>query len=805
MKTKSIRSFSQGGTSNVCNGANAVIKEYNKEEFVKTCIEYLSSEDKHCYIQKGKGQNAKNYCSTIISFDIEVSSIKLKNGNKVSVPYIWQIAIQDYVFYGRKFDDIEEMFNTLSYIFEANENNLVIVWVHNLAYEFAFIKKYFKWLDVFSLTVNKPIRATTSTGLQFRCSYALSGMALKDIDTKIVTKMVGDLDYYAIRHENTPLTDKEMKYAINDVLVVVEYLTNQINGLYEGDITKLPMTKTGAVRRYVRDIVKPIGAKNAYTDLMEDLTVGYDEYITLHQAFAGGFTHANANYVGKKLTNVASADISSSYPAVLCTEKFPMSKGRKVYIKREDGEYDWDLFETLNSEGLTVFRIKMFNVESKFNFEHILQYAKCYARKKTVVDNNRIVSAEELCTVMTSVDFEQFLKFYYVEYIEVEYVYYYEADYLPRDLLLSILQLYSDKTILKGIKGKELEYNLKKSNLNSVYGMMVMNIVKPDVIFNDETDEYEFAQLDVKNATEAESRAIYDILTTTYSYRPRKDETEEELINRLGSEVYEIIKKVDSYNSDKSRFLFYPWGVFVTSYARQRLQNFILMTRNDHVYSDTDSDKFLHVENHLIDIDNFNKDIDNKVVKVCNALNIPKVLFYPKDKDGNVHPLGYLDYETKHYKDGTYQMFKTLGAKRYLYSASRKNKKGEWEDVLELTCAGVNKESGAKFIKYKYIKDKVSSKKEGRPIWKCDDVLRENPFDFFDFNMNVPAQLSGKLASQLHGEWEGNVTDYLGNTCWCKVKSGIYMEPAPFRLKIEESFSRYLKNAEARVAMLSEI
>ena len=31
MKTKSIRSFSQGGTSNVCNGANAVIKEYNKE------------------------------------------------------------------------------------------------------------------------------------------------------------------------------------------------------------------------------------------------------------------------------------------------------------------------------------------------------------------------------------------------------------------------------------------------------------------------------------------------------------------------------------------------------------------------------------------------------------------------------------------------------------------------------------------------------------------------------------------------------------------------------------------------------
>lgn len=806
MITKSIRDYSQGSSVNTCHGDKAIIKEYNRDEFIKTCRMYLkSNEDKHCYIRKGKGESAKNYCTTIISFDIEASSIKLKNGEKVGLPYIWQIAIQDYVFYGRHFADIEEMFNILAYEFDAGPTNLLIVWVHNLTYEFAFIKRYFKWLDVFSLNVNKPIRATTSTGIQFRCSCALSGLALENVNTTVVSKMVGDLDYYLIRHELTPLTDKELKYAINDVLVVVEYITQQINGLYEGDITKLPMTKTGAVRRYVRDIVKPFGVRNAYTDLMNELTVGYDEYITLHQAFAGGFTHANYNFVGKVLNNVASADISSSYPAVLCMEKFPMSKAKKVYIKKEDGSYDWDLFERLNNEGLTVFRIKMFNVESRYEFEHILQYAKCYAKKKTVVDNNRVVSADELCTVMTSVDFEQFLKFYYVEFIEVEYVYYYEAEYLPRDLVLSILQLYSDKTVLKGVVGKELEYNLKKTNLNSVFGMMVMNIVKPEVLFNDETDEYEIVKLDVKSATEKELHAMYEILTNTYQYRPKKDEDEKALIKRLGSEVYEIIKKVDNYNSDKNRFLFYPWGVFVTSYARQRLQDFILLTRNDHVYSDTDSDKFLNVDHHLGDIETFNRNIDDKISRICSELNIPKSLYYPKDIKGIAHPLGYLDYETEHYKGGTYRMFKTLGAKRYLYSAIVKNKKGEWEEKLELTCAGVNKKSGANFIKYKFVKDKEKSRQEGRPVWKSDDILRDNPFDFFDFNMSVPAQLSGKLSSQYHGEWESEVTDYLGNVCMCKVKSGIYMEPAPFKLKLEESFGRFLKNAEARVAMLSEM
>ena len=84
--------------------------------------------------------------------------IEAEYSDETLIKYIKNSIIEgkeykDWFVLGRSNAQVEEMFNTLSYIFEANENNLVIVWVHNLSYEFAFIKKYFKWLDVFSLVL----------------------------------------------------------------------------------------------------------------------------------------------------------------------------------------------------------------------------------------------------------------------------------------------------------------------------------------------------------------------------------------------------------------------------------------------------------------------------------------------------------------------------------------------------------------------------------------------------------------------------------------------------------------------------
>ena len=47
--------------------------------------------------------------------------------------------------------------------------------------EFQFIRKYFHFIDVFSIDERKPIYAVTNKGIEFRCSYILSGYKLEKV------------------------------------------------------------------------------------------------------------------------------------------------------------------------------------------------------------------------------------------------------------------------------------------------------------------------------------------------------------------------------------------------------------------------------------------------------------------------------------------------------------------------------------------------------------------------------------------------------------------------------------------------
>ena len=62
----------------------------------------------------------------------------------------------------------------------------------------------------------------------------------------------------------------------------------------------------------------------------------------------------------------------------------------------------------------------------------------------------------------------------------------FEKAYLPKDFVLSILTLYKDKTELKGIESKYMEYMIAKENLNSCYGMCVTDICRDEISYNKE-------------------------------------------------------------------------------------------------------------------------------------------------------------------------------------------------------------------------------------------------------------------------------------------------------------------------------
>ena len=81
-----------------------------------------------------------------------------------------------------------------------------------------FICNLFSWKNVFATDLRKPLYALTTNGVEFRCSYFLSGYNLETLAKNLtkykIKKLVGDLDYSLIRHEKTPLNENEIQYLL---------------------------------------------------------------------------------------------------------------------------------------------------------------------------------------------------------------------------------------------------------------------------------------------------------------------------------------------------------------------------------------------------------------------------------------------------------------------------------------------------------------------------------------------------------------------------------------------------------------
>lgn len=658
-------------------------------------------------------------------FDIETSSFYdgLVNGepNKVALMYEWTFNINNKIIVGRTIEDyinaIKELHN---YIYISKEN-LFPIYVHNLAYEFQFIKHYFRWAKVFANKKRKPIYAITEDGLWFRCSYFLSGYNLSTLGKNLTKykaqKMVGDLDYSKIRTPITPINRKEYRYNALDTVVVVNYIKEKMEEC--GNIYNIPNTKTGYVRRYCRNetITKrdskgrlTNSARN-YRDIIKCLTLDMDTYKLLKDAFMGGFTHANKKYVDKHLYNVSSIDFTSSYPYVMCSSYFPMSTpiNRKCTTEKE--------LKELCDKFCCIIHIKFKNIEPKLLYDSPISKHKCKSIKGEVLNNGRVLQAEELEIVCTELDFITYDEFYEWESLEIISVHTMYRALLPKEFIFAILNLYKTKTELKGVKGKEKEYLSSKEQVNASYGMTVTDILKDSFDFLEEWEEVE----------------------------------------NMSDEM-----KIERYNKASNRFLYYPWGIWVTAHARRNLFTGIKEFGDDYIYSDTDSIKCLNIEKHKKYIDEYNANCINKLKDMCDLYSIPYDYIMPKSNKGIEYPLGVWDYE------GTYSDFKTLGAKRYIFK-----KDGVWQ----ITCAGLGKEQGMKYLK-----------------------TLGSPIDFFKDNLTVPASYTGKNThTYIDVPKSGTVTDYLGNEYKYSVKSGVHLEPAEFTLSFEKNFRLLLQSEQTRL------
>lgn len=594
---------------------------------------------KHPMIYKKRSRNATYTSDTIYTFDIEVSNLFYINNQwcvfddsiskeeytkikKSSLPYIWQFGINDNVYYGRNFLDFEEVLKTIS---DAETHK--IIWVHNLSYEFQFLLNIFigKYTieNMISRDVRKPIAFTIKElNISFRCSYMLTNLSLKNASLEYTDiEKLDTLNYDdVIRTPYTDLTDDELKYCEYDILCLYEIIKHFKNEYKH--LVLIPYTSTGIVRTEFKQHVDYY-----YIREQQELVPTPQLYMRLWLCFSGGYTHANVLNANRTFRNIPihSYDIASSYPYTLCCEKLPSSPFLKCPVNQ---------FNKNKNRGYIAL-VKFKGIHHKL-YNHYMQVSKCIDAIGLINDNGRVCSCDSCKMWLTMIDFELIMQCYKIDSYDVLECYSCKMSYLDERVIKFILQLYGNKTKLKGIPEKESIYRRDKGMLNSIYGMAVSNPLN-------QSSNFENGQW-----------------------------TRETLNDSF------INKKIEEMQKSFSTLLYYAVGVFVTAYSRKHLLEVLFKIDKDVIYCDTDSIKFKNIHDDVFK--EYNKTVDDKyleVIKKYPSISIDD--FKPVDKFGKCHPIGYFEKETD---EKGLDEFKTLGAKKYVYREHGK---------LKMTLAGVSK------------------------------------------------------------------------------------------------------------------
>ena len=620
------------------------------------------------------GGKKRRYIGITTAFDIETT---LLDDIQQSVMYIWQWQFgTDFTVIGRTWD---ELINLQKRVKEAlPADRWLVVYVHNLSYEFQFLKGIYQFFpdDIFAVGSRKVIKADMWGCFEFRCSYKLTNMSLKQFTSRMRVehqKLSGEeFDYSQKRYPWTELSEQELEYCVNDVLGLVE----AVNALMERDgdtLQTIPLTSTGYVRRNAKRAMKD---GSVHHNFVYSILPDFETYKALREAFRGGNTHANRYYAGDIVENVHSADRSSSYPAVMCNCEFPMSVFVKILPKDLNKDYIARCIKVRHKALLLRIGIKNLKLRDPFWGCPYISKDKCRNVRKSAEteDNGRILSADYLETTITDIDLKIITEEYSGEIIFLEGWY---ASYkkLPEPLVQEVIKYYRDKTELKGVKGQEIFYDKAKALLNSLYGMMAQDPVKFMQIFK-QCGDFDTDESILKEQAESEG----------WDFQTLKEAIEKKQEELLGK-------------SNQKAFLAYQWGVWVTAHSRDALERGIRLVHEtigaDFIYCDTDSVKYRGT----VDWSGYNSE------RVAECMESGSMA---TDPAGVTHYMGV--FETEDLKDTgyAYRYFKTLGAKKYAYVErevevwTEKGKCGDFEYTYRkvgtgrthCTIAGVNKKKG---------------------------------------------------------------------------------------------------------------
>jgi len=695
-------------------------------------MKYWNEMDFTAFSESRSRRERHHHTPYVAAFDTETSKIT-HDGQQIAFMYVWQMAVENEAFYGRTWTEFKQCLQKMKNEMHLAIDYKLIVYVHNLKYDFGFYKKEVNLdgNDFVARSRRTVLKHIMDDCFEVRDSAVYTEEPLEHMGEEIgISKMKG-YDYSKIRHALTPLTPEELEYCEHDVLILTKYFRLEAEKL-NCSIYKLALTATQKIKRGINEEFSR--ESRMYQNMIMSRQLKDNEHDNkilnlLKHAFFGAFNYSSQLIRGIVQDNVAGVDISACYGAQCLLHPYPIGKFKPIELP----ESTEDLKTNKRYYGkamLITFAAK--DVKAKYSDVGFLPISiHNYWQRSVSAANNvaskRVLTASRIEMTLTDVDFRLFLEFY--EYSAIKFVSIMASEYgdMPPYMIRSIekthrkkLEIQKRNNELKKIRplklSEQLEYIHAKTGVSRIYGILVQ-----------------------------------DPIRDLYTWDP---------------EINDIKKDGEQKNKSQFQPVLYQWGVWVVAWARYEILRLLLRFSgtgknfNDlkTLYSDTDSLYFKFAESDIEIVKSYNDMINAKISHVAKKYRLS-----PEALTG----IGTL-------KITYYKQFKTTGIKQYCYIQ---------DDVFDYRCAGLTRPD------YQYDDN-------NNQIFNEDGTPVNNGMTFFDNfgsntermaafcrEMSIPASEAHIKRNYYNDEplkEPIEITDYLGNTTTVQPKSWVVIAESGF-------------------------
>lgn len=709
---------------------------FNYETQKYEMIEALEDLRDHAKLVRG------NIWDVGMSFDIETTQLNINDVHHAYM-YIWQFAVNDICIYGRTWGAFTAFYMLIVQIFKLGQKvptkgktskiYKAICLVHNLPFEFSFICRRLPWAvkktktgylpNIFAKDAHNVVTAVTKHNLEFRCTLNLTDKSLQRLakDYNLENqKQVGSLDYNKKRNSQTPLTEEELKYCFYDVIILTEFFNKYYSPTYLHGRGKLPTTKTSIIRNELRTHFNDLH-KKGLAEYPKGFPTSEKSYkYLMNWIYRGGYCHANAAYTAHEITPETDPEGMDGYDF---KSSYP-ARGILDNVPWEFVLYNGD-FYTLMQKWEThaaMFTARFTHLRSKT--AHSLESLhKCLDTKDIYVDNGRIAATGEngyITVAMTELDYQNYLKCYTWDKLEIIGNIFVSEKKPLPNYLIDLFCKYYYQKSTIDSKKDPIGYMLSKQNVNILYGLCVSSLFHQNYVWN--------------------------------------------------GKCFELFETFTDFEKLAEKQILLPqWGVWISAASRHaEIDRMFAVGEKGFgkngtcaAYGDTDSWKYRHPEKFLKAMNKYNKIMNERLLKrdlsgldfkFVGAKNEAEL----KEK---IKGIGQFVRESH------ISRFKTLGCKRYIMLEHEVLKDGSVSKDAEIVakCAGMKSKNFLNMMKGKSI----------------DEI-----FAAFDFDLELPAEYSGKLANHYNIEPHNDyITDDFGNTERMYEKSSVCLFPIPFKMR----------------------